>query len=84
MITYITMNMTEIGLVDFTQVMQTSESTLRLSLDSLKTVLKWEGADPSFLSTLSSYEGPYTHEEILVVMGTTAWTDPNVGPNPPG
>ena len=81
MITYITMNMTEIGLVDFTQVMQTSEATLRLSLDSLKTVLKWKGADPPFLSTLSSYEGPYTHEEILVIMDTTAWTDPNIIPH---
>jgi hypothetical protein len=81
MVTYIIINMTEIGLVDFTQVMQTSEATLRLSLDSLKTVLKWKGADPSFLSTLSSYEGPYTHEEILVIMDTTAWTDPNIGPH---
>jgi len=81
MVTYIIINMTEIGLVDFTQVMQTSEATLRLSLDSLKTVLKWKGADPSFLSTLSSYEGPYTHEEILVIMDTIAWTDPNIGPH---
>ena len=77
MITYIIINMTEVGLVDFNQVMQTSEETLRLSVDSLKTVLKWEGGEPSFVSTLSSYEGPYTHEEILVIMSTPEWTDPN-------
>jgi len=77
MITYIIINMTEVGLVDFNQVMQTSEETLRLSVDSLKTVLKWEGEEPSFVSTLSSYEGPYTHEEILVIMATPEWTDPN-------
>ena len=68
MITYITINMSEIALVDFNQVMETSEQTLRLSVDGLQTVLKWEGAEPSFVSTLSSYEGPYTHEEILVIM----------------
>ena len=49
MITYITINMTEIGLVDFNQVMQTSEKTLRLSVDGLKTLLKWQGVEPSFV-----------------------------------
>jgi hypothetical protein len=79
MITYITINMSEIALVDFNQVMETSEQTLRLSIDGLKTVLKWEGVEPepTFVSTLSSYEGPYTHEEILVIMDTAEWTDPN-------
>ena len=80
MITYITINMTEVGLVDFNQVMQTSEETLRLSVDSLKTVLKWEGEEPSFVSTLSSYEGPYTHEEILVIMNTPEWSE-EIPPN---
>jgi len=76
MITYITIEMSEIALVDFNQVMETSEQTLRLSVDGLKTVLKWQGAEPSFVSTLSSYEGPYTHEEILVIMATPEWTNP--------
>ena len=80
MITYIIINMTEVGLVDFNQVMQTSEETLRLSVDSLKTVLKWEGEEPSFVSTLSSYEGPYTHEEILVIMNTPEWSE-EIPPN---
>ena len=43
MITYITINMSEIALVDFNQVMETSEETVRLSVDGLQTVLKWEG-----------------------------------------
>ena len=73
MITYITINMSEIALVDFDQVMETSKETLRLSADGLQTVLKWEGAEPSFVSTLSSYEGPYTHEEILIIMNSPEW-----------
>jgi len=80
MITYITIEMTEIALVDFSQILETSEQTLRLSVDGLKTVIKWDGAEPSFVSTLSSYEGPYTHEEILVIMATPEWTDQR---NPP-
>ena len=77
MITYITINMSEIALVDFNQVMETSEQTLRLSIDGSQAVLKWEGDEPSFVSTLTSYEGPYTHEEILVIMASPEWTDPN-------
>ena len=68
--------MSEIALVDFSQVMETSEQTLRLSVDGLQTVLKWEGDEPAFVSTLSSYEGPYTHEEILAIMATPEWTEP--------
>ena len=76
MITYITINTDELSLVDFNQVMETSIDTVRLSVDGLQTVLKWEGAEPSFVSTLSSYEGPYTHEEILAIMATPEWTEP--------
>lgn len=76
MITYITITTDELSLVDFNEVMETSEDTVRLSVDGLQTVLKWEGAEPSFVSTLSSYEGPYTHEEILVIMSTPEWTSP--------
>jgi hypothetical protein len=77
MITYIIINMTEVALVDFKKVLQTSEETLRISLDGLQTVLKWEGTQPAFVATLSSYDGPYTHQEILQIMATAAWTDPN-------
>ena len=76
MITYIIINMSEIASVDFNEVMETSEDTVRLSVDGLQTVLKWEGDEPAFVSTLSSYEGPYTHEEILAIMATPEWTEP--------
>jgi hypothetical protein len=75
--TYIIINMTEIGLVDFNEILETSEETLRLSVDGLQTVIKWEGSEPSFVATLSSYDGPYTHSEILTIMATPEWTDPN-------
>ena len=75
--TYIIINITEIGLIDFSEVLETSEATLRISVDGLQTVLKWEGSEPSFVATLSSYDGPYTHSEILTIMATPAWTDPN-------
>ena len=80
MSTYIIINMTEVGLVDFNEVLETSEETLRLSVNDLQTVLKWNGNEPSFVASLSSYDGPYTHSEILTIMATPEWTDPT---NPP-
>ena len=77
MSTYIIINMTEVGLVDFNEVLETSEQTLRLSVNDLQTVLKWDGNEPSFISTLSSYDGPYTHSEILNIMATPEWTEPD-------
>ena len=74
--TYIIISMEDIELVNFNDALQTSEETVRLSTDITKGVLKWEGNEPAFVSTLSSYEGPYTHEEILALMATPEWTDP--------
>ena len=76
MITYIIINISEIALVDFNQVMETSEETIRLSVDGLQAVLKWKGDEPAFVSKLSSYEGPHTHQEILAIMSTPEWVEP--------
>lgn len=75
--TYIIINMTEVGLVNFNEVLETSEETLRLSLDGTQTILKWGGNEPSFISNLSSYDGPYTHSEILTILATPEWNNPN-------
>jgi len=67
---YVIYDMANISQVDFTQVHQTSEATLRISIDGKKTVLKFEGDTPSFLVGLKQYN----HSEILAVMNTPEWT----------
>jgi len=42
--------MVDILSVDFSQVEETSQDTLRLSIDKAKTVLKFPGNTPSFLN----------------------------------
>ena len=46
---YTIYNMVDILSVDFSQVEETSQDTLRLSIDKTKTVLKFNGDTPSFL-----------------------------------
>jgi hypothetical protein len=65
---------TQLSKVDFTQVLETSEDTVRKSIDSTKTFVKWSGEQPSFVSTLDNTEGPYTHDEIIEILSTEEWS----------
>ena len=68
--TYVILDASEVGNVDFDQVIQTSADKLRYSLDGSKFVVKYEGTQPFFL--LGKTE--YTHEEILPIMQSAEWT----------
>lgn len=70
-------NVTELDQINFTQVHETSAETVRKSVDGTKTFVKWDGAIPSSISSLTTKEGPYTYEEILAILSTEEWTDPN-------
>ena len=67
---YVIYNMDDVSNIDFSQVKQTSEETLRLSIDKTKTVLKFLGETPSFLVGLQQYN----HSEILAIMASPDWT----------
>jgi hypothetical protein len=62
--------------IDFTQVLETSEQTVRKSVDQTKTFIKWENQPPEFTEELTDVEGPYTHSEILTILSTEEWTQP--------
>ena len=68
--TYVILDASEVGNVDFDQVIQTSADKLRYSLDGSKFVVKYEGTQPFFL--LGKTE--YTHEEILSILSGPEWT----------
>jgi|TARA_R110000772_G_scaffold247722_2_gene361660 hypothetical protein len=71
---YLVFNMSEVNIIDFSTVFETSVDTLRKSVDETKSFIKWEGATPSFVSDLTNTEGPYSHTEILSVLSTETWS----------
>jgi hypothetical protein len=71
-------NVSELPQIDFTQVLETSIDTVRKSVDQTKTFVKWDGEIPSSVSSLITKEGPYTYDEMLVILSTEEWTDPNI------
>ena len=61
-------------LVNSVPVLETSADTVTKSVDGTKAFIKWEGdTAPSFVSDLTSTEGPYTQEQILTILRTEAW-----------
>jgi hypothetical protein len=68
----------ELDQIDFETVCETSADTVRKSVDGTKTFVKWDGeVIPQCVADLTTKEGPYTYEEILVILAGPDWTDPN-------
>ena len=74
-------SVSQLDQIDFTQVLETSEDTVRKSVDGSKTFVKWDDMMPECVSNLTTKEGPYTYEEILEILATPEWTDPNPFPS---
>ena len=76
--TYAVINLTDISLIDFSQVGESSVSTIRKSVDESQFIIKWEnGFTPTFIT--NGYVDPvqqYDHHGILELMQTSAWSEP--------
>ena len=68
---YVIINANEVDSVDFSQVNETSENTIRYSIDGTKTFVKFDSdVTPSFLEGKTQYN----HSEILAILATSEWT----------
>ena len=66
----------ETGSIDFSEVLETSAETLRLSVDGSKSFVKWDGETiPTSVAGLTTKEGPYTYEEIKTILTGSDWTE---------
>jgi len=73
-LTYVIIDAGDVASVDFSEVDETSEATLRWNVDpaNTKTFVKFDSSDPtpSFLDGMEQY----THAEILTSLATPEWT----------
>jgi hypothetical protein len=72
---FIIFNVSELLKINFEEVLETSSDTVRLSLNGTKTFIKWEGTTPQCVETLTTAEGPYTHQEMLQILNGSDWND---------
>ena len=67
-------NVSELSFIDFSQVLETSIEKVRKSVDNTKTFVKWDGEEiPSSVDSLETKVGPYTYDEIIVILSTEEW-----------
>ena len=68
---YVIINASEVSSVDFSQVNETSASTLRYSLDDSQTFVKFDGDTPSFLNGKTQYND----SQIRTILAGEDWTE---------
>jgi len=72
---YVIFDYSEVDKIDFNQVLITSIDTLRLSIDGLKTFVKWIGSTPSCVDTLTTKGPILDNEQIRIILQGPDWTD---------
>ena len=74
--TYAIINIADLPSIDFSQVGETDENTIRKSLDETQFVLKWN-TEPTFITdgTVVPVQ-TLTHEQALVLMASAEWSEP--------
>ena len=74
--TYAIINIADLSNIDFSQVGETDENTIRKSLDETQFVLKWN-TEPTFITdgTVVPVQ-TLTHEEALALMASAEWSEP--------
>jgi hypothetical protein len=78
---FVIFEVTELPLIDFNQVYETSIDTVRKSVDQTKTFVKYNLPQPSSVTALTTKSIEYTYDEILDILATPEWTDPNPFPS---
>jgi hypothetical protein len=66
---------TELNQIDFTEVLETSAETCRVSTDGNLTFVKWDTeTPPPSVQALTTIQGFYTYEEMLSILSGEEWT----------
>lgn len=71
---YVVIPYSEIGNVDFTQVMETSMETVRRSVNGNLTFVKYIGEMPSSIFDIANKSQEYSHQEFLDILSGLDWS----------
>lgn len=72
---FVIFNVSELNQIDFSQVYETSQDTVRKSVDETKTFVKYNLPQPSSVSSLTTKSIEYTYDEMLTILLTPEWSE---------
>lgn len=75
---YAIINISDLGLINFSEIGETDATTIRKSVDELFFVIKWNDEhEPSFIANGSVIPTQIlTHEQCRVLMQSEEWSEP--------
>ena len=71
---YVIISAEEVSSVDFNQVLETSENTLRYSLDNQEALVKFRGSTPTFLIGKVQYD----YDGIINILSGSNWSSEEI------
>jgi hypothetical protein len=71
--TYMIFSSSEMGLINFNEILDDNYETMIFSLDGSKIVVKWEGDQPEFVNELRTIEGFFNKDQMLDILRTPEW-----------
>ena len=71
---YIIFDSSELNKINFDEVLETSVTTVRLSVNGSKTFVKYTSNEmPASISSLTTKEGPFDINEISIILNNSDW-----------
>ena len=71
---YVTFNISEKDDIDYSEVYETSQESLRLSTDTSSSFVKYDLPEPISVSSLITKSAEYTYSEFITLLTTPAWS----------
>lgn len=72
---YVIFSTSELAIINFSEVLETSADTVRLSIDGTKTFVKWVGEIPQSVQNLTTRGNILTQAEILEILNGAEWNN---------
>ena len=73
---YVIVPTSEVGNIDFSEVLETAPETCRYSVDGTQTFVKYEGTMPESVAVITGKSQEYSHSEIFTILATSDWVAP--------
>jgi len=71
---YVTFSISEKNDINYSEVYETSQDSLRLSTDTSSSFIKYEIPQPTSVSSLTTKSQEYTYSEFITLLATQAWS----------
>ena len=74
---FVILDADDIDYIDFSEVLQTSPTSMRYSVDRSKTFVKYKGEQPDFIFEITNDligKKEYSHEEFIEIVNGPEWT----------